>query len=876
MVLLKVLLLLLQIIHTEFHENVIKCPIREPIYSPYKYHNTGHIMIGETTSQMLLFFDQLSFNTYPTPDLESAMIITKNYQHVLAFIFAVTEINENPNILPNVSLGCYFSEGFFNQKKIYQNAMEFFSTQNTFVPNYKCDIETSLISVIAGQGSEYSHRLADILDLYKLPQFSYGDFAPTLKGQSHFPYSYRMAPNEIHQYDGILQLLLHFRWMWVGLMTMADNIGELFLKNLVPILFRNGICSAFTEKIATFNFFHEFFDAQQKWKETFLTLMQSKANTVIVHGEAPTMICLRGLLRQGEHDFEKAFGKVWVMTTLLDFIAVAMHRDWDVHIFQGALAFTTHSHEALGFQDFLQNLSPDLSKGDYFIQIFWEQVFGCSFPNSDFNRDSEETCTGKEKLERVPAPFFEMSMTGHSYSIYNAVYAVAHALDAWQSSRAKSKSRAKVESERLQYVDLKPWQLHHFLRNISFNNSAGESVHLNENGEFLMGFDITNVVSFPNKSFYRLKVGWMNPWIHSDKHFSIDEDVIVWNGIFNQVIPLSLCNDNCQPGYHKEKKEEEPFCCYNCVSCPKGKISDQTDMDYCTACQDGHYPNKDKKQCIPKAVTFLTYEEPLGMSLVIFIILSSFITTLVLGTFIKHHDTPIVKANNRDLTYTLLISLFFCPLCAFLFIGQPDKVMCLFRQIAFGIVFSVAVSCVLAKTITVVLAFMATKPGSNMRKWVGRKMTTSIVLCCSFIQAAICGIWLATSPPFPDVDMHSVPEEIELECNEGSVIMFYFVLGYMGFLAFVSFIVAFLARNLPDSFNEAKFITFSMLVFCSVWLSFVPTYLSTKGKYMVAVEIFSILTSTMGLQACIFFPKYYIIVLRPDLNKRNQLLRRKA
>ncbi|XP_053120357.1 vomeronasal type-2 receptor 26-like [Hemicordylus capensis] len=800
-------------------------------------------------------------------------IVTKNYQNLLALIFAVSEINVNPKILPNVSLGCPFSEGCFLPKRIYQNTMEFFSTHHRVVPNYKCDTETNLVAVIGGQGNENSQKLADILDIYKLPQFSYGEFSDMF-AQSHLPYSYRMAPNDIHQYNGIVHLLLNFKWIWVGVMTMSDDSGLLFLKNILPILLQSGICSAFIEKIAKFHYFHEFLDVQQSWEKTYLTVVQSKANTVIVHGETLTMICLRGLLHQGEYDYVKAFGKVWIMTAQSDIIAVTLHRDWDIQVFGGALAFTTHAYEVLGFHNFLDNLSPDLVQENEFRKIFWEQAFECSFPNSELNRDLEKTCTGKEKLKTIPGPFFEMSMTGHSYNIYNAVYAVAHALDAWYSYRAKS--RVTVDSRRLEYLNMKPWQLHHFLRNTSFNNSAGETVHLNENGEFLMGFDITNVVSFPNKSFHRMKVGWMNPWTLSGKRFSIDENAIVWNEIFNQVIPLSLCNDKCHPGYHKKKKEEEQFCCYDCVSCPDGKISHQTDMDSCITCQDDHYPNKDKKQCIPKAVTFLTHEEPLGMSLVIFILLSSLITSLVLGTFMKHHDTPIVKANNRDLTYTLLVSLLLCFLCAFLFIGQPDKAMCLFRQTAFGIVFSVAVSCVLAKTITVVLAFMATKPGSNMRKWVGTKMTTSIIFCCSFIQAAICGIWLATSPPFPDADMHSVPEEIVLGCNEGSVVMFYCVLGYMGFLALMSFIVAFLSRSLPDSFNEAKFITFSMLVFCSVWLSFVPTYLSTKGKNMVAVEIFSILASTTGLQACIFFPKCYIIILRPDLNKKGHLLKRKS
>ncbi|XP_078524800.1 extracellular calcium-sensing receptor-like [Lissotriton helveticus] len=808
---------------------------------------------------------QITFQEEPVP-ASCHTFGFQNYQWIQAMIFAIEEINNNPNLLPNITLGFQIFDSCTMLQRSLKGTLWILSGQEELVPNYRCQRSLPPAAVIGDSLSTRSILLARILGLYKYPQISYFSTSPLLNDRNQFPSFFRTIPSDDFQSRGLAQLLIYFGWTWVGILAADDDYGQLGSQIVQQEIIKAGACIAFTEKILPSR-------SDKNAVNIVKVIKNSTAKAIVIFSSNVYLVpLLDEVLRQNVTERIWIASEAWATYSLL-----SIEKYFEVVV--GTIGFAIHSGGMMGFQDYFVNINPSSSPGDIFVRSFWEEAFGCQWSNEEnplmINDSKTKFCTGAEDLNNpLISSMMDFRLT---YNIYNAVYATALALE---DLRMCQQNGAPFHHDICANIsDFHSWQLLHYIKKVRLQKENNKAF-FDEYGNPPARYDIVNWQRGPAGTIKHVKVGSYDSNAPNGKILNINASAVQWitgkEQVGGQKVPVSVCNPSCPTGFRKATIPGKPICCFQCVQCLLGEISNQTDSNECFKCPWDQWPNKKSERCIPKVTDFLSFKEAFGATLTATSILLSLIPALILGIFVYYRNTPVVKASNSNLSYLLLLSLILCFLCGLAFIGYPSAEKCMFRQAAFGITFALCVACILAKTIMVVIAFNATKPNSAFKKWVGPNLSYTIISISTLSQILLCVFWLLLNPPFAEYNTHTQPGIIIAECNEGSSVAFWCMLGYLGLLASISFIVAFLARKLPDSFNEAQYITFSMLAFLSVWISFIPAYLSTKGKYMVAMEIFAILSSTLALVLCIFSPKCYIILLRPKRNTKEYLMGRGA
>ncbi|XP_051028862.1 vomeronasal type-2 receptor 116-like isoform X2 [Acomys russatus] len=779
-------------------------------------------------------------------NLLDTLFHTDSHQFSLVLAFSVDEINQNPDLLPNISL--VFEVPYFLSVSELKHLIHASGLHHLFPPNYDCIHALNCTVFLTGPNWEASVLFDTFMSSHESQQalqLTYGPFHPILNDYEQFPCIHQMAHEDTSLAMAMISFLLYFNWKWVGLAVSDNEQGTQFLSHLKREMEKDTICFAFVNMIPV-NMVVYMSRAEVYYNQ----IMTSSTNVVILYGDTDSTLAV------GFRMWESlGIQKTWVTTSQWD--VPTSKRDFTLDSFHGTSAFAHHHGKISGFKNFVQTLNPLKYSDKYLARLKWMN-FNCEASAS--NCKTMKNCSTNSSLEWLVAQTFDMAFSESCYDIYNAAHVVAHVIHKMILQHLENQL---IENGK--EYDYSCSKMHSLMRKTNFTSPNGDKVNMNQKEKFQKEYDIFYIWNLPQDFELKVKIGKFSPHFTPGQQFHLSEDMFEWATGSRQMLP-SVCSADCHPGFRKFRQEGMPVCCFICIHCPENEISNGTNMDLCVKCPEDQYANTEQNHCIHKAVIFLGFEDPLGMALAILALCFSAFTALILGIFLKHNDTAIVKANNRSLSYILLMSLMFCFLCSLLFIGHPNSISCILQQITFGIVFTVAISTVLAKTITVVLAFKITTPARRMRYILVSGTLNYIILLCTLIQIILCSIWLGASPPTVDIDADSDHGHTIIVCHKGSVIAFYCVRGYLGCLALGSFTVAFLARNLADTFKEAKFLTFSMPVLCTVWITFLPVYHSTKGKFMVALEIFCISSSSAGMLGCIFVPKFYIILLRPDKN----------
>uniref|UniRef100_A0A3B4VPH7 Olfactory receptor C family, n1 n=1 Tax=Seriola dumerili TaxID=41447 RepID=A0A3B4VPH7_SERDU len=815
----------------------------------------GKIMIGGIFPVFNKEISSTSTFEREPPGVKCAFDL-RAFRWTQVMIFAIEEINKESALLPNISLGYRILNSCASPTNTLRAALTLASGPEEIKSTSPCP--PAISALIAESGSSQSLAVAGALGPFQVPVVSYFSTCACLSDKAKFPTFFRTIPSDYFQAKALAALVKRFGWQWIGTLQSDNDYGRNGIQAFSEEVKKLGVCIAFVGTILRTYPMDKILDVVEMIKQSTVKVILA----FVPEGDFYPL--MKEIVKQNITGIQWIASEAWITAP----------RPSTPEIYQafgGALGFVVQKMAIPNLKPFLTGISPYTDPGAAFVRDFWEVMVGCRpvLPGERTGTEAtNDKCTGNETLLNSQDVFFNVTELRVSYNVYTAAYAIAHALHQLVFCQPAGE---KPVRPCLNISEIQPEQVTAHLQKVHFRNQFGDNVFFDENGDPPASYDIINW-QLRDGQVQHVTLGHFASAANGDYKLSIQEEEIVWRT--GKMVPSSVCSNVCPVGTRKAQIKGKPTCCFDCIPCADGTIANLTAAD-CTPCPQEYWSSERKDECIPKTIEFLTYREPMGIAITVVSLLGASLSLATMMVFIKYRETPVVKASNSELSCFLLFSLFLCFLCPLTFIGRPTVWTCMLRHTAFGVTFALCISCVLGKTIVVVTAFKATFPGNKVAGKFGPAQQRIIVCSCTLIQIVICILWLKLNPPFPDMVFRHSNKKIVLECNTGSEAAFYAVLGYIGILAIICLVLAFLARKLPDNFNEAKFITFSMLIFCAVWITFIPAYVSSPGKFTVAVETFAILSSAFGLLICIFAPKCYIILIKPEKNTKKHVMTKK-
>lgn len=807
---------------------------------------------------------------------------------VEAAVYTVEQINKNANILPSVKLGYDIRDYCMDRTKAMEHSYDFsthihfldvdrdFSEQNiTSSVCLQCSISNGnttlpIAALVGPYSSRDSLQVAGLLQVVNIPAISPSATSEELSW-SFYRNFLRAVPPDNFQARAMADLIDHFKWKYVAVIAVEDSYGLYGFRALEQeSLQRETFCIGLVEYITPTRY-------ESRLKPIVEKLKRTENIKVIILWIGSTIAT--DLAREAHRQNLKE--KIWIMSDSLA-TKTPEYLGSDLMNLGIYLGIQPKQFNDANYEDYLRNLTPKitdnrLDSNDWF-DFLWREEFNCSAKN---NTPGYKQCP--DDLTISNEVYFKMSDDFIPYQI-DATYAIAHALDMIYKCREPLGLLAGGACP-ITHPFVSSADVYLYLRNVSFVGITGR-VEFDENGDPLqalydfVSFQRNHADAAGNDKYIKVKIG--NWDANRIPEIKIDPSVIQWdyenvavdNGTFG--IPKSVCLEECPAG---TRQTPTISCCWQCIECPDGAINSQKGATNCTKCAVTQKANENKTACVELPVENLQWGSTTGIILTMFTLVGFVSTTFTSIVFIRHLQSPIVKAANRELSFSLLIVITAGFILPVITISQPSQAICSLIEPWRYITSSLSVSILLVKTMKLLRAFQIT----SVAKWL-KKVSASTggqfasVILLNVVEVILAILWGTLDSPGTKTDIEK-GKYILFTCTPYSTIVGLILeiamLSYLIFLSLLCASYAFKARTLPENFNEARCIGFAMYILLLSWITFYPVQTSLEGWYVAVVSCTTALVSSYGLLACMFAPKVYVIFRHPEQNTaqfmRNEL-----
>ncbi|KAK6296477.1 hypothetical protein J4Q44_G00326190 [Coregonus suidteri] len=736
-------------------------------------------------------------------------------QRVEAMMHTLDRINADPRILPNISLGCEIRDSCWHSAVALEQSIEF--------------IRDSLVSSDEAE-------VQNLLQLFNIPQIAYSATSMDLSDKSLYKYFMRVVPSDAQQARAMVDIVKRYNWSYVSAIHTEGNYGESGMEAFKDMAAKEGICIAHSGKIWS--------NAGEKSFDRLLERLRAhlpKARVVACFCEGMTVRnILMAMRRQGlVGEFLLVGSDGWA-----DRYDVT---DGYVREAAGGITIKLQSADVKWFDEYYLKLRPDNNLRNPWFPEFWQHRFHCRLKghpqeSPKYNR----TCNKRESLRQQYAQDTKMGF------VINAIYSMAYGLHNMQRSLCPGYQGL---CDAMRPID--GATLLDFLMKTNFTGVSGEGILFDENGDSPGRYEIMNFKKMGKDYYDYINVGsWDNSGL------KIDDDEI-WAS--KDTIIKSVCSEPCDKGQIKVIRKGEVSCCWTCTPCKENEFV--FDEYTCRACDLGSWPTFHLTGCDPIPVEYLRWGDPEPIAAVVFACLGLCATFFVTSVFIRFRDTPVVKSSSRELCYIILAGICLGYLCTFSLIAKPHAAHCYLQRLGIGLSPAMSYSALVTKTNRIARILAGSKKKICTKKPRFMSACAQLVIASLLILLQL-GIIVALFLMEPPQVIHDYPSirQVNRICyttNLGVV----GPLGYNGLLILSCTFYAFKTRNVPANFNEAKYIAFTMYTTCIIWLAFVPIYFGSN--YKIITMCFSVSLSATVALCCLFVPKVYIILAKPERNVRS-------